>query len=262
MKNVKIYRGLLVGAVVLGVGLGVWLVLRVASVHPWDSDFEIVGRHGVEDFAEELVRYEGVFWEPRDTTILRRLIRKGNLVEDKTVLEIGTGTGLLAFCCLKAGARRVVATDINPMAVANARLNARRLGVRQQFEARLVPRQRPEAYSVIEPEEQFDYVISNPPWEDGRPRTIEEYARYDEGFQLLRSLLRDLRDHLKPGGRAYLVYGSTAAIRYARELAFRLHLRLRLLDDRDVNDLPETFLPGIILEVTPEPNAAPVPQLQ
>lgn len=246
----------------LGLGLGLWLVSSVPSLRPWEAEFEIVARDRVEDFPEELVRYEGVFWEPRDTITLRRLIRKGNLAEDKTVLEIGTGTGLLAFCCLKAGARHVVATDINPIAIANARLNARRLGVTPQFEARLVPRQKPDAYAVVKPDERFDYILSNPPWEDRRPRAIEEYARYDENFRLLHSLLRDLRDHLRPSGRAYLVYGSAEAIQYAQQLTSHFNLRLRLLDDRNVDSLPETFVPGILLEITPEPNAVPVPLLQ
>ena len=45
------------------------------------------------------------------------------------VLDVGTGTGILAFAAAKALKRRVIAGDIDPQAVAVARENARRNGV-------------------------------------------------------------------------------------------------------------------------------------
>jgi release factor glutamine methyltransferase len=44
-------------------------------------------------------------------------------------LDVGTGTGLHAILAAKLGARRVYATDINPVALRLARENARRNGV-------------------------------------------------------------------------------------------------------------------------------------
>jgi methylase of polypeptide subunit release factors len=108
-----------------------------------------------------------------------------------------------------------------------------------------------EAFSVIEETERFDLIISNPPWEDDQPTTIDSYALYDEDFRLLKSLLADLQDHLKPGGRALLAYGCVSAIRAAKRLADEHSLELRILDDRDLESLPETFLPGMLLEVRP-----------
>ena len=49
---------------------------------------------------------------------------------DARYLEIGTGTGILGILCLQNGADEVVATDINPAAVANARYNAAMLADR------------------------------------------------------------------------------------------------------------------------------------
>jgi predicted nicotinamide N-methyase len=42
----------------------------------------------------------------------------------KTVLDIATGSGLCAIAALKAGAARVAAVDVDPLAVAAARINA------------------------------------------------------------------------------------------------------------------------------------------
>lgn len=45
---------------------------------------------------------------------------------NKSVVEVGTGSGILALSAARAGAARVLALDINPAAVAAARLNAAR----------------------------------------------------------------------------------------------------------------------------------------
>ena len=50
-------------------------------------------------------------------------------VGEPVVVDIGTGTGVLAVLMARRGARAVVATDVNPRAVACAADNVRRLGV-------------------------------------------------------------------------------------------------------------------------------------
>ncbi len=254
--------GLLAAAAVLCFG-AVWLVADSASLWrdgpPRDDGASEQASAApvvrdwvyVEDFPESIAVFESVFWEPRDTTSLRELIRTTPLVKDKTILEIGTGSGLVSLCCLTAGAERVVATDVNPSAVLNARYNAERLGVADRLDVRLVPLDNAGAFSVIDDYETFDLIISNPPWEDATPRAIDQYALYDPGFALLRSMLKDLRKHLKPNGRALLAYGCRNAITALLELAPQHNLAVKILDDRDLNALPEVFLPGILLEVTP-----------
>lgn len=211
----------------------------------------IRGRHRVAELPFDIVVFDTVFWEPRDTTSLRKLIHATDLVRDRTVLEIGTGSGLVALCCLHAKARRVVATDVNPNAIANIRYNAEMLELLDRLETRRVPLQDSSAFAVLQPDERFDLIISNPPWEDDRPESIDEYALYDQGFLLLDSLLSQLADRLNPAGKALLAYGNVTAIRKAIELAPNYNLDVQVLDDRDVNDLPENFLPGMLLEVTP-----------
>jgi methylase of polypeptide subunit release factors len=181
---------------------------------------------------------------------LRKLIAETPLVKDKSVLEIGTGSGLLSLYCLKFGARKVVATDVNRLAVENARYNADQLGLGERFEVRLVPLDAPGAYSVIGASERFDLIISNPPWEDVKPEQVEHYAYYDSDFGLLRSLVAGLREHLNPDGRALLAYGSADGIAHVQRLCSEHSLRLRILDDRDPDVLPAVFVPGVLLEVS------------
>ena len=217
-----------------------------------DTDGEEVAAWvSVDDFNTPIAVFDTVFWDPRDTESLRALIRNSSEFEGKSILEIGTGSGLLALCCLEAGAAKVVATDVNPQAVKNARFNARRLAFDDRLEVRAVPLDDRGAYSVIGDSEEFDLIVSNPPWENQIPQTIGEFALYDPDFELLASLLEGLEAHLSADGRALLAYGCVSAVETLMQLAERHRLDVRVLDDRKLDDLPEVFLPGMLLEVTP-----------
>ena len=216
---------------------------------PASSPPEIVSWGVIEEFDTPLAIMETVFWEPDDTRSLRKLVRETDLVKDKSVLEIGTGSGLVALCCLKAGARRVVATDINPNAIACAAYNAAALELEQKLELKRVSRDTPGAFAFVEPDERFNLILSNPPWEDDAPESIAEFALYDQNFALMRSLLVGLDDHLAPNGKALLSYGCREAIVTLQRLAAELELETRILDDRDLEKLPDVFLPGMLIEV-------------
>ncbi len=243
--------------------LSLVLVFASAACSPNDgrisivarSSWEVVEQQYVDDLSSEIDLLETVFWEPEDTISLRRLIRETALVKDKTVLEIGTGSGLLSLCALRYGAAKVVATDVNPAAVANARHNAIELGLAERLEVRLVPLDDTAAYAVIEDGEKFDLILSNPPWVDRTPPEIAAFAHYDEGFQLMRTMLAGLEQHLNPGGRTLLAYGSVSGIRMLKTMSSERNMGLRIVDDdRNLDDLPEEFLPGMLLEVDIYPN--------
>ena len=219
--------------IVLGCVLAAWLVFRQDSdpsgeegesspeepISGYATPPQVRAWQEVEDFDQPLAQFETVFWEPEDTRSLRSLIRKTDLVQDRTVMEIGTGTGLIALCCVQGGADAVLATDINPSAVACARYNARRLGIETHLEVRQVSLDAPGAFEVLDRDERFDLIISNPPWEDATPQTVGEFALYDPSFALLESLITGCRNHLRPGGRVLLAYGCVSAIREIHRLA-------------------------------------------
>lgn len=215
------------------------------------TDAGIVRWVYVPELSRELVILDSVFWESADTDSLRQRIVLEPLVRGAHVLEIGTGSGLLSLCCLSAGASKVVATDLNPAAIDNVRENARQAGFAERLDARRVPQRDPSAWSVIRESETFDLIISNPPWEDRRPESVEQYALYDPGFLLLRSLLQGARQRLRPGGRIWLAYGCRSAIETVLQTAAEHSLECVLLDERRLEDLPELFLPGMLIEVRP-----------
>lgn len=64
--------------------------------------------------------------------LLRRLCENGGI--PSPVLDVGTGTGIMAMVAVLWGAERVVAIDINPHAISVARRNARQNGLKERID--------------------------------------------------------------------------------------------------------------------------------
>ena len=67
----------------------------------------------------------------------------GQDLTDKTVVDFGCGSGILAIAALKHGAKRVVGIDIDPQAILASKENAKRNGVENKIELYL-PQDQPQ----------------------------------------------------------------------------------------------------------------------
>lgn len=139
----------------------------------------------------------GVFSPTRSeyVTLLTEALPELGALESKRAFDVGTGTGVLSFVLLQRGVASVVATDVEPRAVACATDNARRLGLEHRFQA-------------LErdgfPDGRADLVICNPPWIPAPPKTRLDRAVFDEDGRFLSAFLEQLRGHLEPGGMGLL----------------------------------------------------------
>ena len=124
--------------------------------------------------------------------------------------DIGTGTGLLAIILAQRGVKQVVATDLNPRALACAADNLQRLELASIAlqQADLFPTQQPLA----------NLIVCNPPWLPAKPSSPLEYAVYDAKSAMLRGFLQDAGKHLAPQGEVWLILS---------DLAEHLQLRTR-----------------------------------
>lgn len=159
-------------------------------------------------FLEEgILVVPGVFDPGEAEEYVLPLMRENpGLFRGRRVLEIGTGSGAIALYAARLGAAEVVATDIDPLALECAEENARRMGLEEALETRLVPREDLSAYAVVEPGERFDVIVSNPPYSLDLEAEENTYA-VDTG-DLGLSIVQGLREHLAPDGTALLLYNS------------------------------------------------------
>ncbi|MFI5730775.1 methyltransferase [Kribbella sp. NPDC051587] len=130
----------------------------------------------------------------------------------KVAFDIGTGTGVLAAVLRRRGIAKVVATDNNPRAVACARENLAALVVSDPKVVRTHEAgNTPGAIEVVEgdlfPAGRADLIVCNPPWVSKRPRTLLDTAVFDEDSRMLHGFLYGVREHLNPGGEAWLIMG-------------------------------------------------------
>lgn len=115
--------------------------------------------------------------------------------------DIGTGSGVLAAVLARRGIERVVATDLDPRALACARENVRQLGLGARIDV---------LQADLFPEGRAALVVCNPPWIPARPSSPMENGIYDPDSRMLRGFLRALPEHLQPGGEGWLILSDLA----------------------------------------------------
>jgi SAM-dependent methyltransferase len=115
--------------------------------------------------------------------------------------DIGTGSGVLAAVLARRGIERVVATDLDPRALACAQENVRQLGLSQCIDV---------VQADLFPEGRAALAVCNPPWIPARPSSPMESAIYDPESRMLHGFLRALPQHLQPGGEGWLILSDLA----------------------------------------------------
>jgi methylase of polypeptide subunit release factors len=136
-----------------------------------------------------------------------------------TVIDVGCGSGVLAFVAAKLGAAKVYGVDLSQRAVEAAKENAKRLGLEHICEFR--------AGDLLEPvrDVQATVLIGDV---SGIPDDIAaESGWFDEvpsggptGSELPTKFLRSIGDTLAPGGRLYL---PTGTIQYEKPILDAAH---------------------------------------
>ena len=129
--------------------------------------------------------------------------------------DIGTGTGVLAAVLARRGIKRMVATDLDPRALACAGENVRQLGLSECIDV---------VQADLFPEGRAALAVCNPPWIPARPNSPMENGIYDPESRMLRGFLRALPEHLEPGGEGWLILSDLAE-------HFGLRTRAQLLEE-------------------------------
>jgi release factor glutamine methyltransferase len=121
------------------------------------------------------------------------------------LIDVGTGSGAIAISLARElPLAEMHAVDLSPEALQIARLNAKRLGAGVHFA-------QSDLLSSVAREESFDFVVSNPPYvAESEPEAVQEVVRRhepplalfagDDGLDVIRRLIPQAREALRPGG--------------------------------------------------------------
>lgn len=156
-----------------------------------------------------LLTLPGVFRPDGDSRMVAELLESSTR-SDECVLDVFTGSGVLAITAARCGAREVWAIDVSRRAVLCAALNARLNGVDLNVRRG----------SMLESVRglRFDTILANPPYvpsvaEGERPRgAARAWEGGGDGRALLDPFLAEAPGHLRPGGRILVVHSSLCGI--------------------------------------------------
>lgn len=142
---------------------------------------------------------------PRDETEI--LVRKAiDIIKEndfKDVLDIGTGSGCIACTIAKQTNATVLGVDISSDALRIALDNVTKLGINNRAVFR-----KSDLFSKVREEEQFDMIISNPPYipigtnldaEVEKEPKIALFAE-DNGLYFYKEIIKQAPQYLKKGG--------------------------------------------------------------
>jgi release factor glutamine methyltransferase len=148
----------------------------------------------------------------------------------KRVLDVGTGTGILALAAARAGAENVVAADINPNASLNAEENARANG----FGGRVVGLCS-NLLAALAPRPLFDVILSSPPKHAGEPRNLADLGWHaGPKYRYITALFDHARAHLAPGGVMYVMVSSDSDLDLLGMLVDRAGFKARQVHEHSL----------------------------
>jgi release factor glutamine methyltransferase len=148
-----------------------------------------------------------VFKGSTDSELLCSAIKIG---KDQSLWDIGTGTGLAALTAKKMGARYVLATDLNPYAVKNAKRNSELLNLDIEVK-------KADIFGNIN--KRFDIITFNPPFTNHPAKNDFEISFWDKDNMAVKRFFGGLKKHLNKNGYALVSWSSFGKIYILKKIA-------------------------------------------
>lgn len=148
------------------------------------------------------------------------------LVKNKSLLELGCGTGLISILCARRGAT-VTATDINPTAVENSKLNV----ANNKVSVTLL---KSDVFDQIE-KQAFDWIVINPPYYARVIKNNDELAWHcGENFEYFQKFFWSLSQFIHSNSNVVMVLTLGCELEQIFEIARKNGFQFELLEERNV----------------------------
>lgn len=167
----------------------------------------------------DILTNEEVYSPNEDSFLLLDYMKVG---KGSYVLDMGTGTGILAIKATLLGASKVVAIDINPFASRCALRNVISKGLKSQISVLTG-----NLFSSLREDAMFDVILFNPPYlqtkmsEYRRDWLEKSWAGGRNGRAIIDQFIDKLPAHLRSGGLLFLLHpsrGIRATIRKLKQM--------------------------------------------
>ncbi len=152
-----------------------------------------------------------------DTELMYESLK--NKVRDKSVWEIGTGTGLVALLLKKSGAKYVLASDLNPDAILNVNENSKLLNLK-------IDTKQQDLFGDVS--RKFDILFFNPPYTNNKINIKRKFeiSFWDPNHKTVEEFIKNCRNYINPSGKVFIGWSSFAHVYVLRKIAKKYNIQL------------------------------------
>lgn len=189
---------------------------NVAQIDRWQKNrqklFKAIPAEGklIRYLDKQFLVYPNTFWPFTDS---QPLVENFRIKRGDSVLDVGTGSGVIAVFACYRGAGKVLALDVNPAALKSAAHNAAAHGFADTMTVR-----QSDLFEAVG-DERFDVITANLPFRNKEAPDVVARSQWDTDFRTNTRFFEQAAAHLKPGGRIYFAHSNFGAMDEVRRLA-------------------------------------------
>ena len=143
-------------------------------------------------------------------------------IENKAVLELGTGNGFTALYLAKNKNTQTYASDINAQAVEGLKKNSKENEVKMTIFLS-------DLFDDI-PALDLDYIVVNPPYFPKSVDSVDEYAFYTgENFEYFHKFFEQIKSYLEQKTKVLMILSENAAIADVERLSKQYQVGLKVV---------------------------------
>lgn len=150
------------------------------------------------------------------------------------ILDLGTGSGVIALALAASGYKNVSASDISKTAIDFLKK------VSQNLKLKIKNFYISDVLDTVR--DKFDIIICNPPTfsdnnekkSNSRSQVYLSYFTQDSGRKVINKLLKSAKINLNPGGKIYLLHPSWLNFKLTLKLAKEMNLKCKIIKSKNL----------------------------